>query len=376
MDIKVREKAIVKTSIVGIIGNVLLVGFKAFVGLIANSVSIITDALNNFTDALSSIITLIGAKVSAKRPDKKHPFGHGRFEYIASILVAILILFAGGMAIYQSILSIISYFKDGEMPDYSLYQLIIIGGAIVVKLTIAIFYRIRGKKYDSDALKASGMDALFDVILSTTTLVGAIIAFTLNFYIEGYLGIIIGGFIIKTGVEILVQSTSSVLGRRFDPEKVREIMKDILSIDGVDGAYDLIIHSYGHNRFIGTVHIGVKDTFTAKDIQRIEIELSTLMYAKYNIIMTIGVYAENQNDPFAKEVQDFVVNLISQYKTVLQLHGFYYDDVKNNIHFDLVISFDDENPDKTLSEIKKIVEDKYPDVTFLVHYDQDFSLSD
>lgn len=370
-----REKGIVRTSIIGIIGNILLVGFKAFVGLVANSVSIISDALNNFTDALSSIITLVGAKVSAKKPDKKHPFGHGRFEYISSILVAVLILFAGVMAIYQSINSIIDYFKNGTMPDYSLTSLIIIGGAIVIKAAIAIFYRIQGKRYDSDALKASGMDALFDVLLSTATLVGAIIAYTLNFYVEGYLGIIIGGFIIRTGIEVLIQSTSSILGQRFDSEKVKQIMADILSIEGVDGAYDLIIHSYGHNTYIGTVHVGVKDTFTAQDIQRLEILISTMMYERYHIIMTIGIYAENQNNPFAVEVQDFMFNLLKSYPTILQMHGFYYDEALNNIHFDLVISFDDEHPDVTLCAIKEIIEKQYPNVTFLVHYDQDFNLS-
>jgi cation diffusion facilitator family transporter len=375
MDAKVREKAIVKTSIIGIIGNVLLVGFKAFVGFIANSVSIISDALNNFTDALSSIITLIGAKVSNKKPDKKHPFGHGRFEYIASILVALLILVAGGIAIYQSILSIIDYFKNGVMPDYSLYQLIIIGGAIVIKLSIAIFYRIRGKKFDSDALKASGMDALFDVILSTTTLVGAIVAFAFNFYIEGYLGIIIGGFIIKTGIEVLVQSISSVLGKRMDKEKVNAIMADLTSIPGVIGAYDLIIHSYGHDRFIGSVHVGVTDTLTAKEIQQIERQITYVMLEKYNIIMTVGIYAENNNNEIAKEIKQYLVSLIQSYPSVLQLHGFYYEESQNLINFDLVISFEDKEPQKTVDEIRNLLIKKYPDIKFIVQIDNDYSLS-
>lgn len=375
MDAKVREKAIVKTSVIGIIGNVLLVGFKAFVGFIANSVSIISDALNNFTDALSSIITLIGAKVSNKKPDKKHPFGHGRFEYIASILVALLILVAGGIAIYQSILSIIDYFKNGVMPDYSLYQLIIIGGAIIVKLSIAIFYRIRGKKFDSDALKASGMDALFDVILSTATLVGAVVAFVFNFYIEGYLGIIIGGFIIKTGIEVLLQSISSVLGKRMDKEKVNAIMADITAIPGVIGAYDLIVHSYGHDRFIGSVHVGVTDTLTAKEIQQIERQITYVMLEKYNIIMTTGIYAENNDNSIAKEVKQYLVSLIQSYPSVLQLHGFYYEESQNLINFDLVISFEDKEPQKTVDEIRNLLVKKYPDIKFIVQIDNDYSLS-
>jgi divalent metal cation (Fe/Co/Zn/Cd) transporter len=261
------------------------------------------------------------------------------------------------------------------MPDYSLYQLIIICGAIVIKLSIAIFYRIRGKKFDSDALKASGMDALFDVILSTTTLVGAIVAFAFNFYIEGYLGIIIGGFIIKTGIEVLVQSISSVLGKRMDKEKVNAIMADLTSIPGVIGAYDLIIHSYGHDRFIGSVHVGVTDTLTAKEIQQIERQITYVMLEKYNILMTVGIYAENNNNEIAKEVKQYLVSLIQSYPSVLQLHGFYYEESQNLINFDLVISFEDKEPQKTVDEIRNLLIKKYPDIKFIVQIDNDYSLS-
>ncbi|MCR5332661.1 MAG: cation diffusion facilitator family transporter [Bacilli bacterium] len=375
MDPKVREKAIVRTSFIGIVGNIFLVGFKAFVGFVANSVSVIMDALNNLTDALSSLITLIGAKISNKKPDKKHPFGHGRVEYITSFIIAALILFAGALAIYQSIKSIIDYFQNGTMPDYSLVTIIIIAGAILVKAGIGIFYRIQGKKYDSDSLKASGMDALFDVILSFATLVGAVVAYVWNFYVEGYLGIVIGLFIIRTGIEVLAESISHIIGKRMDSEKIHEIMKDITSVEGVIGAYDLIINSYGHNRFIASVHIGVSEKLTAKEVQSIERKITAIMYMKHNTIMTVGIYAENNDDPFAKETKQYLVSLIKEYKTVMQMHGFYYDSEMKLINFDLVISFDDENPDSTINEIKGKMEEKYPGITFIVNYDKDFSLS-
>lgn len=375
MDNKIREKAIVKTSFIGIIGNILLVGFKAVVGFIANSVSVIMDALNNLTDALSSIITIIGTKISNKKPDKKHPFGHGRVEYVASFIVAALILFAGVMAIYQSIQSIIDYFKNGTMPDYSLTAIIIIAGAVLIKAGIGIFYRIQGKRYDSDALKASGMDALFDVLLSLATLVGAIVAYVWNFYIEGYLGILIGLFILRTGIEVLRQSISSIIGNRLDSEKARQITEDISSVEGVHGVFDLIINSYGHNRFIGSVHIGVKENLTAKEIQSIERRITALMYQKHNIIMTVGIYAENDNDPFAKEAKQYLLSIIKQYPTVLQMHGFYYDEQMKFINFDLVISFDDENPEQTIAKVQKQMQEKYKDITFFVNYDKDYALS-
>ncbi len=197
-----REKKIVTTSIIGIGGNVLLVAIKAFIGLLANSISLVLDAVNNLSDALSSIITIIGTKIANKKPDKKHPFGHGRVEYLTSLIIAVIILIAGAAAIYESIISLI----EGSEPNYSNLSLIIISIAIVIKVALGLFFRKMGKETNSDALKGSGIDALFDALLSLATLVGAIVAMFAHVYIEGYLGIVIGLFIIKSGIGILRES--------------------------------------------------------------------------------------------------------------------------------------------------------------------------
>ena len=375
MNEKLREKEIIKTSFIGIIGNFFLVGFKAFVGIIAGSVSIIMDAINNFTDALSSIITIIGTKLSSKKPNKKHPYGYGRIEYITSTLIAILILFAGGMAIYESIKSIIDYFQNGTMPQFEIYSIIIIAAAILVKIAIGLFFRYKGKKIDSDALKASGLDALFDSILSTSTLIGMFIAKYANFYIEGYLGIIIGLFILKSGFGVLKESLSSMIGDRFDKEYVNEIKDAINSIPGVLGSYDLILNSYGHNKNIGSVHIGVSDKLTAKEIQLIERNISSLMYNKYNTIMTIGIYAENFSDEYTKNIYSSILSIVRNYNNVLQIHGFYIDNETKIINFDLVISFDDINPHETIEKIKEETKNVINGYEIIINYDQDFSLS-
>lgn len=375
MNEKLREKEIIKTSIIGIIGNVILVLFKAFVGILANSVSIIMDAINNFTDALSSIITIIGTKLSGKKPNKKHPYGYGRIEYMTSTLIAILILFAGGMAIYESIKSIIDHFQNDTMPSFEIYSIIIIAAAILVKVSIGLFFRHKGKKIDSEALKASGMDALFDSILSTATLVGVILAKFANLYVEGFLGIIIGLFILKSGFGVLAESLSSMIGNRFDKEYIKEIKKEINSIEGVKGSYDLILNSYGHNKSIGSVHIGVSDKLSAKEIQKIERDITMLMYTKYNTIMTIGIYAENFTDEFTKEYYSKVLDIIKKYDTVLQIHGFYIDKELMLINYDLVISFDDTNPEETINKIKEETEALDSNYRIIINYDQDFSLS-
>ena len=375
MNEKQREKEIIKTSIIGIIGNFILVMFKAFIGIIANSVSIIMDAINNFTDALSSIITIIGTKLSGKKPNKKHPYGYGRIEYMTSTLIAILILFAGGMAIYESVKSIIDHYQNGTMPSFEIYSIIIIAAAIIVKVSIGLYFRHKGNKIDSEALKASGMDALFDSILSTATLVGVILAKFANLYVEGFLGVIIGLFILKSGFGVLAESLSSMIGNRFDKEYIKEIKKEINSIEGVKGSYDLILNSYGHNKSIGSVHIGVSDKLSAKEIQKIERDITMLMYTKYNTIMTIGIYAENFSDEFTKEYYSKVLDIIKKYDTVLQIHGFYIDKELMLINYDLVISFDDLNPEETINKIKVETEALDSNYRIIINYDQDFSLS-
>ncbi len=375
MDETKREKDIIRTSFIGIIGNFFLVSFKAFVGILAGSISIIMDAVNNFTDALSSIITIIGAKLSNKKPNKKHPYGYGRIEYLTSVLISMLILFAGCSAIYESIKSIISYHDDKELPTFKFYSIIIIASAILVKVLIGLFFRHKGKVNDSSALSASGVDALFDSILSTATLVGMVVAKYANLYVEGYLGIIIGLFILKSGIEVLKESLSSMIGDRFDREFINEIKKEINQVEGVKGCYDLILNSYGHNKNIGSIHIGVSDKLTAKEIQAIERKISTLMYDKYNTIMTIGIYAEDFSDEFTRDYHNKVLDIIKDYPQVLQLHGFYIDKNTKTLNCDLVISFDDDNPHNTIDIIKGQIKSIDSEYEVVINYDQDFSLS-
>ena len=261
------------------------------------------------------------------------------------------------------------------MPTFEVYSIIIIASAILIKVGIGLVFKGKGKKLESDALKASGMDALFDSILSTATLVGMFVAKYANLYAEGYLGIVIGLFIIRSGFEVLKESLSSMIGDRFDKDYVNEIKDAIKSIDGVMGCYDLILNSYGHNKNIGSVHIGVSEELKAKEIQAIERDITALLYMKYNTIMTVGIYAENYSDEYTKELYSKVLGVIKKYPYVLQTHGFYIDEEKKIVNFDLVISFDDEDPIGTIGKIKEEVGSLISGYNIIINYDQDFSLS-
>ena len=366
-----REKEIIKVSFVGIAGNVLLVVFKAIVGIFANSVSIILDAVNNLTDALSSGITIVGTKLSTKRPDKKHPYGHGRVEYLTSAIIAAIILFAGGTAIYESIQSLI---KKTE-ATYELYSFIIIGAAVLVKIGLGLFFRYKGKKLKSEPLKGSGIDALFDALLSLSTLVGAIISKFTNVHLEGYLGILIGLFIIKSGIGVLRSSFSLIIGERIDPELSKQLKEDIKSFPEVHGVYDLIVNNYGEHRSIGSVHIGVDESLQAKEIQRLEREIQTLVFTKYNIILTVGIYAENHSNELAVKIKEKLIQEVRKYPTILQIHGFYLDEQKKLVTFDIVFDFEEKEYQKIQADIMESLQTDYPDYHFVSVIDQDISLS-
>ena len=259
-----RQKLIVRTSLVGVLVNVLLAGMKAAVGLLANSIAVVLDAVNNLSDALSSVITIVGAKLSAKRPDKKHPLGYGRIEYFSALIVAALVLYAGITALVESVKKIIT----PETPDYSLLSLILIGAAVAAKILLGRYVTAKGRKADSDALIASGSDASFDAILSGSVLLCAILFKTTGLSLEPYVGAIISLFILKSGIEMIRDTLDDLLGARIDPELSRQIKSLICQEEGVRGAFDLLLNNYGPGRNYATVHIEVADSSTAAQIDR------------------------------------------------------------------------------------------------------------
>ncbi len=372
-DLVKREKAIIKTSIIGILGNVALVGFKATVGLIAGSIAIILDAVNNLTDALSSIITMIGTKIAGKKPDKNHPYGHGRSEYLASMAVGIIVTFAGGLAVYEAVRGIIADPTCSNPPAYDVWMLIIVGVAVLTKVALGLYFRHNGKKWNSEALKDSGIDALFDAILSLSTLVAALVSFFTHFAIENYLGALIGLFILRAGIKMLIRSYSLIIGERVSKEETQALRKAIGSYPEVKGVYDLILHNYGPNRSIGSAHIEVDDSFNAKQIHDLTRRITGDIYLKTGIILTLGVYASNDSSPLGKEIKDSLLKVLKDYPSVLQIHGFYVREEEKFCSFDLIFDFADKDSKKAIEGIRSKMKEIYPEFTFYVVEDLDFA---
>ena len=363
----IREKTIVRTSIVGIVTNVLLVGFKAFVGLMSNSIAIILDAVNNLSDALSSVVTIIGAKLGAKQPDKKHPLGYGRIEYLSSMIVAALVLYAGITSLVESIKKII----HPEAADYSTVTLVIISVAIVVKLILGMYVKKQGKKVNSGALVASGSDALFDAILSASVLASAIVYLVWGISLEAYVGVIIAGFIIKAGVEMMIETLNDIIGKREDAETTKELKRVVCEEESVLGAYDVTLFNYGPNKNYGSVHVELPDTLTVDEVDRITRRIQTNVFHKTGVILTgIGVYSRNTSNDAAAQMRNRIQETVLSHDWALQMHGFYADTEQKTIRFDVVVSFDVDRKE-ALETLCSEVTALYPEYEVLIVPDVD-----
>ena len=354
---KSREKAIVKTSVIGIVTNVFLAGFKAAVGILANSIAVILDAVNNLSDALSSVVTIIGAKLGAKQPDKKHPLGYGRIEYLSSVIVAAIVLYAGITSAVESVKKIFS----PEAADYNWVSLTIISVAIAVKLILGQYVKRQGKKFNSGALAASGSDALFDAVLSASVLASAIVCTLWHLSLEAYVGVIISAFIIKAGIEMMIDTVNDILGKRSDKEEIDRIKALICEEPEVRGAYDLILFNYGPDKNYASVHVELPDTMSANDIDRLNRRIEAKIYKEAGVILTgIGVYSYNTSGDETAKMRTTVEDTVMAHDWALELHGFYADTEKKTMRFDVVISFDIERT-KVLSVLTKEIGELFPD---------------
>ena len=364
-----RDKIIVKTSVIGIVTNIFLVIFKATIGLLSNSIAVILDAVNNLSDALSSVITIIGTKLANKLPNKKHPLGYGRIEYMSAMLVSAIVLYAGITSVVESIKRII----HPEPSDYSIISLVIIAVAVVVKVLLGKYVKSQGKKVNSGALIASGADAMFDAILSASVLASAIIYFTTKVSLEAYVGVIISGVIIKAGIEMMMDTLNYILGKRADTETTKQIKQLLVEEPEVRGAYDLIIHNYGPNKNLASVHLELPDNMTVEQVDVLTRKLQTKVYHETGVILAgTGVYSYNTKNDEASKIRNKVQEIVMAYDWVLQMHGFYVDISEKTIRFDIVMSFEIDAKEG-LKIINEQLAKIYPEYKFQIVPDVDVS---
>ncbi len=367
-----RGKTIIRTSIIGILANVSLSAFKAVIGLVSGSIAIVLDAVNNISDAASSLITIIGTKLAAKEPDRKHPFGHGRIEYLSAMIIAVLVLYAGLTSFVESVKKIL----HPETPDYSVLALVIVGTAVFVKIILGRYVKRVGERVNSESLINSGKDAMLDSVISASTLVAAILFLTTGVSLEAWLGAAISLVIIKSGVDMLRETISQLLGERADVELAHAIKETVRTFPQVRGVYDLVLNNYGPDTFNGSLHIEVPDTCSAAELDELLRQITIRVLQEHNVILTaIGVYSYNTRHDHAFEMEEQIQGILKGHSEVIQMHGFYVNEERRTIRFDVVISFDAKDRRAVYTEIYKEVTQMFPQYDVQIAMDTDFSES-
>ena len=364
-----RNRIIVRTSLIGIGANVLLAAFKAAVGVITNSIAVTLDSVNNLSDALSSLITIAGARLANRNPDKKHPLGHGRVEYLSAMIVSAIVLYAGLTSLVTSVKKIL----HPETASYSSVSLMIIAVAVGVKLLLGRYVKKKGEDVGSGALIASGKDAMFDAVISLSVLLSAILYITTGISAEAYVGVLISVMIIKAGIEMMLETYDDILGKRADEEVSRMIKKILNEEPEVRGAYDLFLNNYGPDRNYGSVHLELPDTMTVAEVDELTRRVEARVYYETGVILTgVGVYSYNTRDDEAARIRNDVQNKVLAHDWALQIHGFNVDTVNRKMRFDVVMSFDIE-PKEGLEILMRQLSEIYPDYEIRITPDLDLT---
>ena len=363
---ELREQQITRTSLIGIAANLLLAAFKAAVGLLSHSIAIVLDAVNNLTDAMSSVITILGVKLARRPPDAKHPFGYGRVEYFSAVMIAGLVLAAGATSLVESVKKTLA----PERPDYSAVTLVIVAVAVAVKLLLGRYVRAQGEKYHSEALSASGADASFDAILSASTLAGALINLLLKLNLDGIIGAVISVFILRAGVEMLLGAVGDIMGRRPDSAISGQIKATVNAIPDVLGAYDLILHNYGPDSAIGSIHVEVPADMDGRSLHRLTRAIQAAVLEKFHVFLTVGFYAVDsaRQADFAR-----IDAAAKRFPGVLGTHGVYFDDGQRLLSFDVVVDFTVRDKAALCAGIRDALSLAYPGYTVVINCDTNYT---
>lgn len=358
----VRKSYGTLASVVGVCVNFILAVLKLIVGAIASSVAITADAVNNLSDAGTSVITFVSFKLSAKPADKDHPFGHARFEYISSMIVSFLILHVG-LDLLMDSGSILLGLSTAEPIDVSIFTIVVLSASILMKLWLGLFYNTIGKRIESGVIKASGLDCVTDSISTFAVLLGAIIIkFTGFMLLDAIVGIAVSGLIIFAGLKIMLETKDAILGEAPVEEVVDGIREIIAKYEEIIGTHDLIVHNYGPKRFIASFHAevdGRKDVYMLHDmIDNAEKEIKD----KLGIACTIHLDPIITDDEAVNELKEFLTSVINKAELDVTFHDFrvVIGNTHTNLIFDVVLPFDSKFGESEIADIiaEKVAEER------------------
>ena len=385
-DSKVREKYGVLGGVLGIICNLVLFVIKLVIGLMVNAIAIMSDAFNNLTDSFSSIVSIISAKLSNKKPDKDHPFGHGRIEYIATLIVAFVIILVGFELFTTSGEKLLVGLNliEGEIEQIAtgksfVISIIILSCSLLVKLWMFFYNRYLGKKINSSVLLASSSDSISDAVTSAgiiiATLLGGLLLKENYFYVDSIVGMVVSIIICINGLKIVLETIKDLLGKPADKEDIENIEKILLSDEHILGLHDLIIHDYGPGRKLASVHAEIDANSDIVKAHEVIDGLEQICYAKTMIELTVHMDPVDTSSSVVKEANEVIGNIVSYYEGI-SFHDLRITDGEHNINviFDIVVPHKYKNSElkDIISEIKTKAKELNPKYTLVIKVDRPF----
>lgn len=360
------------TALVGIINNIFLCIFKFIAGTLANSISITADAVNNLSDVGSSLISLVSFRLSSRPADAKHPFGHARYECLASLLVAVLILFLGVEMIKESFTKIL----HPHDVVFSWVAIIVLAASILVKLWMFFYNRYFAGRIQSSLLKATAADSMSDALGTSAVLLSTVLSPILRFNLDGYMGVIVAAFILYTGINLIREALDELLGKAPDPQLVKQIYDRIRKYDGVLGIHDMIVHDYGPNRLFVSVHVEVdyrRDIFESHDmVDNIEKEMKEEM----GIETVVHMDPIRTDDELTNELREMVGKVLREINRRLSFHDFRVvpGTTHTNLIFDVVVPFDVKmNDEELMHEITEHIHEYRNDCYAVITFDRAYT---
>lgn len=362
----------VLAGLVGIICNVFLFTGKLLIGLLANSSAVITDSFNNLSDAASSIIGLVGAKLAAKPADKEHPFGHGRYEYIVALVVSFIILEVA-FSCFKTSLDKIFHPEDLTVTTISF---IILGLSVLVKIWLSLFNRKLGKKINSKVLLATAKDALGDVFVTSATIISLLVFMIFDINIDGYMGCIVSVMVFIAGISIARDTVEPLLGEAVPEELYKEINEKVCSYPGIEGTHDLIVHSYGPSKRMASLHAEVKNTLLLEEAHEIADKIEQDVLAEFNIFLVIHLDPIDTDDETVRYYRDMVCSVVSGQDTSASIHDFRLVNGTDqmNFVFDLVLPYSYKKEDyiRFTENLKKTLKEKDQRINCVITVEHSF----
>lgn len=357
MDIKSRQSVITRTSVIGILANLVIASIKIVIGLLASSIAIVSEGINNATDSASSFMMLVGSKLSSKKPDKNHPFGYGRIEYLTGMIIGVIILMTGISLARESINGILHPSK----MSVTVLAIGIIAFSAVAKYILGAYTVKKGKEVNSDALVALGLDSKNDSFISIITIVSSAIFLITGLSLDAYAGLIFSVVVLKAAYETLKNASGDIIGRSGEEELARTLLREIRATDGIISVADMMLHSYGPDSYSGSVNVEIDHKLTIGEAYEFLHDLQLRIMMEYKVVLVFGIYAVDKDSPYMVELRHCIAEYIRAHEHIDSFHAVYLSKDTGRIYVDFIVDYELEDWDAVREDFTQYMHMKYPD---------------